>query len=579
VLALAVIAAYLPTFQNGFVNLDDPQYVTANAYVKNGLTWDGFRYAFTSFDRGFWHPLTWLSLMLDRTLYSAGAWGFHTTSLAFHIANTILLFIVFRRMTGAIWRSAMVAALFGLHPLHVESVAWISERKDVLSGFFFMLTLLAYAKYVSSGESRVARGDPDSNPDPNLNPSHPPLSTLRHSHAFRFYALSLLCFTLGLMSKTMLVTLPVLLLLLDYWPLRRLRVGELRVGGSKTPSVRALLVEKIPFFGLALVSGLLTLRSQGAAGAIQEIARIPMHYRVENALLAYVRYLVQTVWPLRLAGYYAFPPGFSSTAVAIAGVLLTLISVFCLLACRRRPYITVGWIWYGVTLLPVIGLIYVGSQSQADRYTYLPLIGVFTLVVWGVSEMAERGPQSAATSNRIQAPILAIVSAMVLILCAAVTWRQVGYWKDGITLFSRALQVTTYNPLAHNNLGTALFDRGHLDDAILQYQEALRQSPNYPSARQNLGAALLRRGRTDEAIPQLQEAVRLNPTFAGAHCNLGAALGMKGRVDEAIQQFQIALQLKPDYREAQNNLRFALSQKAAGEKKAETGKQKPDKPK
>jgi tetratricopeptide (TPR) repeat protein len=568
-LAAAVIVAYLPTFRNGFVNLDDPQYVTGNSHVLKGLSGDGFRYAFTSFDRGFWHPLTWISLMLDRTLYAPGAWGFHATSMAFHVANTILLFILMRRMTGATWRSAMVAALFGLHPLHVESVAWISERKDVLSGFFFMLTLLAYAKHVSSVEGN------DTNLKLKRNPGSVPHFTF---HISRFYILSLVFFALGLMSKTMVVTVPVVLLLLDYWPLGRLKVGALNDEDSRTSNARAVLLEKLPFFALALAAGLLTLRSQGAAGAIQEIARIPMHSRVENALLAYVRYLVQTVWPLRLAGYYAFPPGFSITAVAIAVVLLTLISAFCLLAFRRRPYVTVGWIWYVVTLLPVIGLIYVGSQSQADRYTYLPLIGIFVLVVWVVSDFAQRRPGAACT-NDSRTSILAGLSAVVLIFCAAVTWRQVGYWKDGVTLFTRALQVTTYNPLAHNNLGTALYDQGHIDEAMLQYQEALRQSPNYPSARQNLGAALLRRGRLDEAIPELQEAVRLNPMFAGAHCNLGAALGMKGRVDEAIQQFQIALQLKPDYREAQNNLRFALSQKAAAEKKAPAEKQKPETPK
>ena len=316
-----------------------------------------------------------------------------------------------------------------------------------------------------------------------------------------------------------------------------------------------LLREKLPFFALALAAGVATVFAQGEAGAIQDAAHIPILHRVANALLAYVHYLVQTAWPLKLAAYYSYPKGFSIVAVGIAVVLGLAASIGAWRAAGRRPYITFGWIWYVVTLLPVIGLLQVGSASQADRYTYVPLIGIFTLAVWGVYELTK--------AWRHQARALAFAASAVTVLCLGLTNRQIGYWKDGEALFKHAIAVTRENPLAQNNLGTALFDKGRVDEAMGHFQEAIRQAPAYPSARQNLGSALFRKGRLDDAIIQFEAAVRLNPRFAEAHCNLGAALGTKGRVDEAISHFQTALQLKPDYTGAQQNLRYALSQKAA----------------
>jgi tetratricopeptide (TPR) repeat protein len=557
-LAALVIGAYLPSLQNGFVNLDDPIYVSANPLVQKGLTFDSVRYAFTTFERGFWHPLTWLSLMLDRELFGPGARGFHLTSLLLHAANTVLLFAVFRRLTGATWRSAMVAALFGLHPLHVESVAWVSERKDVLSTLFWLLTMIAYVIYTEKGAGRRKRAEKP-------NAAGRGKSEGRNS-AF-WYTATLCFFALGLMSKAMLVTLPLMLLLLDWWPLGRLKVGGLRVespdsqkpGGSLPPSKQStflpLLREKLPLFALALVAGLATVLAQREIGAIQDAVHIPISSRMENALLSYVHYLVQTVWPFKLAAYYSYPTGFSTVAVGIAAALLLAASMGAWRAATRRPFITFGWIWFIVTLLPVIGLLQVGNASQADRYSYVPLIGVFTLVVWLVFDLTR--------SLRDQVRILSVAAAAAMLFCTLLTWRQIGYWKDGETLFKHAIAVTRENPMAQNNLGTALFDKGRIDEAMSHFQEAIRQAPAYPSARQNLGAVLFRKHRLDEAITQFEEAVRLNPRFAEAHCNLGAALGSKGRVDEAISHFQTALELKPDYPDAQKYLKFALSQKAA----------------
>ena len=598
---LFVLAAFtfLPSLRNGFVNLDDNVYVDENANVLGGLTWASVRWAFTNLEAGFWHPMTWLSLLLDCRLFGMRAGGYHLTALLLHAANTVLVFLLFRRMTGATWRSAFVAALFAVHPLHVEPVAWVSSRKDVLSTFFGLLALLFYARYakkVASGESPHPASDSrPSSPIPSVKsvPSvakslSPPLSQFPPvknpclirvqsvaknpglckadlrlqsvaNHSILNYSLSLLFFALGLMSKTMVVTLPFIMLLMDWWPLRRFRFSTppfrrwtLDVGRSnfvfshpclirvqsvaKSPLV-ALLLEKVPFLAASLFAGLLTLHAEQGLDALPTLADIPFLHRIANALLAGSRYLVDVAWPARLAVFYPYPETFSLPAVIGSALLLVSVSALGLAGWRRRPYLAFGWFWYVVTLLPVIGLVQVGAHARADRYTYVPLVGLFALLTWAVADVTRRW--------RWRKVILPAVAGIVLLCCFALTRRQIGYWASSETLFRHALAVTENNERAHNNLGSALLRQGRVDEAITELRKTLEIAPAYPGIHNILGAALGRRGLLDEAILHLREAVRLSPDDAGARCNLGDALASKGRLDEAISQYQLAVKLKP----------------------------------
>jgi Flp pilus assembly protein TadD len=531
ILLFAVVAGvYWASLGNGFVNLDDQVYVYENPHVRNGLTWEGFRWAFTALDASLWHPLTWLSLMLDAQLFGAKeAWGFHLTSLALHATNTVLLFGLLRCLTGATWRSAFVAALFGSHPLHVESVAWVSERKDVLSTFFWLLALWAYAGYVQSPKSKVQSPKTE------------------HALRGRYYALSLIFFACGLLSKPMVVTLPFTLLFLDYWPLRRFQIGE------QKSKIKNLLVEKVPFFGLSLIFGLVTMYAQRGAGSFMTSVQLPVTHRLANALLSYVHYLIQMVWPGRYAVYYPYPRGFSTAAVVLAVVLLLIPSALALRMWRRRPYYTFGWLWYVVTLLPVIGIIQVGNQSQADRYTYVPLIGIFVILAWGAYDLTMGWPY--------QRPVLAFASAVAMVTCLGFTYQQIGYWKDSETLAWHALSVTQNNEVALNLMGIAESKQGRIDDAITYWEQAVALAPRYAHAQANLGAALFRKGRLDESIEHTREAIRAKPDLAGAYLNLGAAFGAKGRLDDAIAALNEAVRLMPNNAQAHYNLGFALAGK------------------
>jgi tetratricopeptide (TPR) repeat protein len=534
-LGAAVLWTFLPALQNGFINYDDPSYVYANPHVRAGLTWENVRWAFTTCDLGFWHPLTWLSILFDWELSGSDAGGHHLTSVLLHAANAWLLFVAFRRMTGAPWRSFFVAALFALHPLHVESVAWACERKDVLSTFFLMLALWAYAGYGakvsarSGGEGGGAREEPYA----------PRRST--------FYALSIVFFVCGLMSKSMVVTLPILLLLLDYWPLRRLELH------SQQPGTRNLLPslwEKIPFFAVSLLFGLITIAAQRQSGAIKSLTRFPVSSRIANAMVSYGEYLWQTIWPARLAVFYPFPRTFSFWTVAGVALLGLAALAAGLWAGRKRPYLVVGLLWYLAALLPVIGVIQVGNQSHADRYTYVPLIGIFVAAAWGVADLAG--------GRRGRSVVLSAGAVLVLVACLLLTRRQIGYWRDSETVYRHALAVTANNALIHNNLGTTLKRPGQEEEAIGHLQEAVRLDPGYVLAQGNLGAALLARGRLDESIAHSEAALRLKPDFAGVHRNLGCALGAKGRVDEAITHLQEAIRLDPGDVQARYNLGYAL---------------------
>ncbi|MGA3163184.1 MAG: tetratricopeptide repeat protein [Verrucomicrobiota bacterium] len=414
-----------------------------------------------------------------------------------------------RNLTGAIWRSVLVAALFGLHPLHVESVAWVSERKDVLSTCFGLLALIFYVRYARK----------------------------QSPHA---YVVALFFFALGLMSKPMLVTWPFVMLLLDYWPLERFKPGH----------AWQLMKEKIPFFALAAVASVVTLVVQNHGGAMKMVENLPLGARSGNALVSYCRYLGKLFWPTDLAVFYPHPGYWLLEQVLLAGGLTAGISVFLFVKRRRYPFLLMGWLWFVGTLVPVIGLVQVGEQSMADRYTYIPSLGVLIMAIWGAYELTRRW--------RYQVMALSVAGSAAIVLCLGLTRQQLGYWKNNETLFRHALAVTENNYLAHKALGGALFRKGQIDEAINQYQEAIRLKPDYAEAYNNLGTAFQKKGQIDEAINQYQKAIRLTPDYADAHYNLGNALGRKGQVDEAISQFQEAIRLKPDYADAHYNLGIAL---------------------
>ena len=517
---LVTIAIYWPAMRCGFINYDDPDYVTANSHVQGGLNWEGVKWAFDSTEQAAnWAPLMWLSHMLACQVFGLNPWGHHLMNVLLHAANTALVFLVFQRMTRATWRSLMLAALFGWHPLRVESVVWVTERKDVLSTLFWMLTLWAYAKYAESTQ-------------------------VRNSKMRVWYGAALAMFVFGLMSKAMLVTLPCVLLLLDYWPLQRFKVQG---SGFR---VQSLILEKIPFFALAAAASVVTFVVQKHGGAVMTVENLPPGARVGNALISCCRYLGKMFWPTDLAVFYPHPGYWPLEKELLAGVILCGISVLLFMKRGRYPYLLMGWLWFVGTLVPVIGLVQVGDQSLADRYTYIPSLGVLIFVIWGAYELSRRWRYHKIT--------LSVTGSAAIVLCLALTRQQLGYWKDSETLFRHTLEVTENNYIAHILLGKALFDRSQTGEAISQYQEAIRLKPDYASAHNNLGDALLKKGQADEAINQYQEAIRLIPGNADARYNLGVAFLKKGQTDEAILQFQEAIHLKPDDPKAHINLGVAF---------------------
>jgi len=520
VLALVTLTLYWQATHHDFINYDDDEYVTSNIHVQNGLTVENITWAFLHPVSANWHPVTMLSHMLDCQVYGLKPWGHHLTSLMLHVFNTVLVFLLLRRITGALWRSALVAALFAWHPLHVESVAWVAERKDVLSGFFGLLTLFFYIRFAQS-------------------------ETQNSKSKIQYYLISLFFFALGLMSKAMLVTWPFIMLLLDYWPLRRFELSTLH---SPLSTVLRLVREKIPFFALAAAAIVVTLVAQ--SGAILSAENMPLGARVGNALISYCRYLGKMFWPTDLAIFYPHHRYRPLDEVFLAVLFLAGISVLLFVMRRRSPFLLMGWLWFVGTLVPVIGLVQVGGQAMADRYTYLPSLGLFILTIWGAHELARRW--------RYHVIMLSVAGSAVVILCLGATRQQLGYWQDSETLFGHALAVTEDNYVAHNNLGLALEKKGQTDEAVRQYQEALRLTPGFAEAHNNLGIALQNQGQIDEAMTQFQEALRLEPDNAEIHNNLGAALNQKGQTDEAIGQFQKALRLAPDNSDAHNNLGNAL---------------------
>ena len=521
ILAALILAVYWQVGSFSFVEYDDQVYVTENPHVKEGLNADSLAWAFTTGHGANWHPVTWLSHMLDYQLFGMNAGRHHLTNLLFHIINTLLLFLLLRRLTGADWRSGFVAALFALHPLHVESVAWIAERKDVLSTFFWLLSIWSYARYAER---------------PGI---------LRYLPVLLFLAL-------GLMAKPMLVTLPFVFLLLDYWPLRRFSLN----GSPDEPEASAdkfslqLIWEKIPFFLLVTVSSFVTYLVQQHGGAVSTPEVFPVGLRIANALVSYVSYIGKMFWPSHLAVFYPYPQTLPWWIIAGAGLFLAGITFVALRFVRSRPYLAVGWFIYLGTLVPVIGLVQVGSQALADRYTYVPLIGLFIMIAWAVPDLAA-GRTALKTS-------VAVAAAAVILVLATATWKQLHNWSDTISLFGHAIRVTANNYIAQDGLGSALLGKGKIDEALSHIREAVRINPNHAQAQYNMGVALSYEQKTDEAINHFRRAVKLKPDYEKAYCNLGEALIHKGEMPEAILALNEALRIDPDDAKAHNNLAVAL---------------------
>jgi tetratricopeptide (TPR) repeat protein len=500
-LTVAIFTAYGQVLRFGFVNYDDPVYIADNPYVRDGVTWSGVVWAFTHSFAGNWFPLTWISHMLDCQLFGLDAGAHHFTNLAIHAAATLLLFAVLRRTTQARWLSAMVAALFALHPLHVESVAWIAERKDVLSALFWMLTLWAYARY-------VARPGPAR------------------------YGWTLLAFSLGLMAKPMLVTLPLVLILLDYWPFVR---------GFR-------MLEKLPFLALSAVASVVTYAAHAQAKAVVSLETIPLGVRVENALVQCAAYIGQMFWPSGLAIFYPYPTGSLLVPAALAAIGIAAVTAAAIWMARKRPYLIVGWLWFLVTLTPVIGLIQAGQQARADRYMYIPMIGLSVALVWGVAELLQARPQAQMA-----------LTAATCAACIALTWTQVRYWENGVKLFQRAVDVTGDNYVARFNLAHELRENGDDAGAIRQLEEAVRIRPDSGLAHDGLGQVLGKQGHLDEALQQLRAAEVSLPDDAALHYRIGILLGTAGHPEQAVAELSQAAKLDPGNAEVHRNLGISLA--------------------
>jgi tetratricopeptide (TPR) repeat protein len=520
VMTLVTLAVYWQMHRYDFVNFDDYYYVCKNPHVLSGLTADGVIWAFTTDVSSHWHPLTWLSLMLDCQLFGPHPAGFHLVNLLLHIVNTLLLFTVLKKMTGALWQSAFVAALFALHPLHVESVAWISGRKDVLSALFWFLTMGAYLAYV------------------------------RCPGAFR-YTVTLVLFALGLMAKPMLVTLPFVFLLLDYWPLDRIK-------HFNRQNIYRLVLEKIPFFALVAVSSAVTFLVMRSSGTVIKMGKLSLNSRIANAVLSYVKYLYKMVWPQNLAAFYPLNAGsIPFWQVMMCALLLLGISIFVIRFGRNQKYLPVGWFWFIGTLIPVIGIIQVGSQGYADRYTYIPLTGLFIIIAWGFTDLSAKW--------KYRQIILGASAAIILSAMAVCTFFQAGYWRNSISLFEHTLEITKDNYMAHQSLAEALHDQGKTEQAIEHCHKALQIDKNFVPANISLGALMNDQGKNDEAIQYLTTAIQLDPAGraygeAGrAYGELGRAMADKGKMSEAVALFEKAIELEPDWVNPINALAWNLA--------------------
>ena len=504
--------AYWPVQHFGFIDFDDNLYVTDNSRIRAGLSWDNVMWAFQDIHAGYWQPLTWLSLMLDYEFYGLHPSGYHWTSLIFHLLNVSLLFFLLRRMTGEIWWVVFVTGLFALHPINIESVAWVAERKNVLSTFFCFLTLYFYVLYAE------------------------------RRNAARYFMVVIL-FVFGLLAKPMLVTLPLLLLIIDYWPLRRFQVLN----------AYRLTLEKIPLFLLSLASGIWTFLAAKKTGAVMSVEKMDMGSRLANAVISYVKYIGKIFFPVDLAAFYPYPISVTFWPVFISAFFLLFITCMVIVLIRRSPYLFSGWTWYLVVLFPVIGVVQAGDQAMADRYAYLSFIGIFVMLSWGVTDWLG--------SWKYRGKVLAVILIILLPSLLLATSHQLKYWSSTDELFKHAIRVTSNNILAYNARGNALASRGKLAEAVGMYQDALRIRPDYVSAHNNLGLALAGLGRLNEAILHYAEAIRLRPDYAKAYNNLGLAVEQQGNIAEAEKLYRKALAISPEYANAHNNLGVLLAKR------------------
>lgn len=522
-LFVATLLLYARALNNDFVNYDDPDYVTSNAHVKAGLTAAGVKWAMTSGEASNWHPLTWISHMIDVSLFGMNPRGHHATSVLLHALNAALAFAAFARLTGAIWASALTAALFAWHPLRVESVAWVAERKDVLSGTFGFIALWSYAKYAENRRSPSTGG-----------------------RRWGCYGLSLAAFALGLMAKPMLVTLPCVLLLLDFWPLRRLALVP---AGVVAENRWGIVAEKVPFLVLAALSSFVTYVVQRGGGSVS--AALSLQARLENAVVAIARYLGKFFWPHDLAVLYPHPGQWGTPVfVACLGLFLT-ITMVAVWQRRKRPWLAVGWLWFVGTLVPVVGIVQVGLQSMADRYTYIPILGLQLALVWTLAAIAPARPGDSRW--------LTIGATVMLASCAVQTWRQVGVWKNSFTLFDHAIAATEKNYLAHDNRGLFLFKAGRIEEALADYRRSLAINPSYLNAHNNLGYALSQLGRPAEAIPEYRAALKTNSNHLEVRNNLANALSDVGQLAEAMEHYEFVLARRPDHVNALNGSAVVLA--------------------
>jgi tetratricopeptide (TPR) repeat protein len=533
-ICIALVALNLVVFAEvrhfEFVNWDDPSYITENTHVQQGLTWQSAKWAVTTAYSPYWHPVTWLSHLADVRLFGLDAGAHHVVNLVIHIADTLLLFGVFCLMTRATGPSAFVAAMFGIHPLHVESVAWVTERKDVLSALFWMLTIWAYVRYVSD------RSAPR-------------------------YVAVLVLYGLALMSKPMVVTLPIVLMLLDVWPLNRFVASAFRrkdVGGADSgfddrslppeggSHMTLIFIEKLPLIALAVATGIATMIVQKRVGAMATLEALSWADRCSNAIVGYVEYVWKTIWPVRLAAFYPFRD-YPAVVVLLAAAALTAATALALSCRKRAPYVFTGWLWYVITLAPVSGVLQAGEQRIADRFSYIPMIGLLVIVAWGVPQLLAR--------FAVERRAAAVLATLVVLLSTVVARAQTAHWADSLALWDHAVRVTPDNYIAHENLGQALRERARLDEALASYERALThapaRSPAYRAVIHNsLGLVLTRLGKTDQARVQFEAAVKTNPVFAEPRSNLANTLAVEGRFDEAAEHYRAAVDLKPDFTEA-----------------------------
>lgn len=520
-LVLVTLAAFEQVRNNDFINFDDGKYIVKNVHVNTGLTLKNINWAFTTGYASNWHPLTWITHMIDCELFAIQPAGHHIMNLAFHLINTLLLFTILTRMTGSLWASAFTAALFALHPVHVESVAWASERKDTLSAMFWLLTMWAY---------------------------------LWHSarpNALR-YLIVLAAFSLGLMSKPMVVTLPFVLLLLDYWPLNRTRLTPEKSNIPKQ-SLRFLIFEKVPLLAAAAISCIITYLVQQHGGAVAVVHKWPLTIRLSNAFVAYMGYIAKTFYPTRLSLLYPLPlKGLPLWQAAVSALIIILITAAVVYYSRKKRYLIVGWLWYVGTLVPVIGLVQVGMQAMADRYMYIPSIGLYIMIVWGAADLLKKIP-----FNKVLAGFAAAAVCIILIIC---TRTQVRHWRNDLAIFGHSARVTKDNFIMHNKYGGVLGEMGRFEESLRHCNEALRISPDFYKAHNNIAATYLKQEKIKDAIPYLKKALELKPDLTEARNNLGVVYLKMGRINDAILCFREVLKIDPKNKGAKNNLQIAQQQ-------------------